>query len=184
MNQQSLARNLAVFSLGLGLAGLLAPRKVARLIGVSEEHERLLQAMGLREIASGLGIMQGKPSHFLWGRVAGDAMDLALLAAARRSPRSDPHRIGIAMVAVAGVTALDLVASLLHSRSYARPEWRDPRPMSARGGLPRSAARTVRAHSANGNSDPHPPERSTISEELTAASPDSPAEGPGFRATS
>ena len=169
MNQQALARNIAAFSIGLGLAELLAPRKVARLIGVSEDHERLLQAMGLREIASGLGIMQGKPSHFLWGRVAGDAMDLALLAAARRSNRSDPHRLGIAMVAVAGVTALDIVASLLHSRSYGRPEWRDPRPMSARGGLMRTETHAASFHSGNDNGGPQPSERSTISEELSDA---------------
>ena len=183
MNQQSLARNIAAFSIGLGLAELLAPRKVARLIGVSEDHERLLQAMGLREIVSGLGIMQGKSSRFLWGRVAGDAMDLALLAAARRAQRNDPHRIGIAMAAVAGITALDIVASLLHSRGYARPEWRDPRPMSARGGLMRPPSPAVHATSANGITDLHPSERSTISEELTeAAAPDSAKEGQSPRA--
>jgi hypothetical protein len=177
MKQHALARNLAVFSLGLGLAELLAPRKVARLIGVSEEHERLLQALGLREIASGLGILQGNPAHFLWSRVAGDAMDLALLAAARRSERSDGHRIGVAMVAVAGATALDLLAALLHSRNYAQPEWRDARPMETRGGLLRADAQALHSTSGDGTGDLQPSERSTISEELTEATSPSPSAG-------
>src|SRR3954468_22645484 len=124
MKEQTLARNLAVFSLGLGLAELLAPRKVAQLIGVSEEHERTLQALGLREIASGLGIMQGKAPYFLWSRVAGDLMDLALLGAALKSDRSDKRRVGFAIGAVAGVTLLDVIASSMTSRDPSEPGWR------------------------------------------------------------
>src|SRR4051812_25695810 len=102
MKEQTLARNLAVFSLGLGLAELFAPRKLAQLIGISEEHTRTLQALGLREIGSGLGIMQGRPAYFLWSRVAGDAMDLALLGAALNSDRSNRRRVSLAIAAVAG----------------------------------------------------------------------------------
>ena len=170
MNQYLLARNLAMASIGLGLAEVLAPRKVARLIGVSEDHERILQAMGLREIASGLGIMQGRAAHFLWGRVAGDAMDLALLAAARRSPRSNPQRIAGAMVAVAGITALDVIASLLHSRSYAQPEWRDPRPMEERGAIAHPGWQALRS-SADASAPFEPVPESTASEDLTEAGP-------------
>jgi len=44
-------------------------------------------------------------------RVAGDAIDLALLAAAARQPDTDRTRIGVAATAVAGVTAIDVFAS-------------------------------------------------------------------------
>lgn len=135
MKQQQLARNLAFFSLGLGFAELLAPRKLARLIGISEDHETTLRLLGLREIASGLGIMQGNPAYFLWSRVAGDAMDLGLLGAAYRSEDSDRSRLNLAIGAVAGVAILDVIASALHTRSPADPSWRDDRPMSTRGGL-------------------------------------------------
>jgi hypothetical protein len=124
MDDQQLARGLAAFSIGLGLAELLAPRKVAELAGIEEGHERLLQAMGLREITSGLGIMQGQPAAFLWSRVAGDALDLALLAAAWRSGRSDRQRLQYAFAAVAGVTVLDVLASVLQSRDPSEPGWR------------------------------------------------------------
>jgi hypothetical protein len=177
MKQHALARNLAIFSLGLGLAELLAPRKVARLIGVDEEHERLLQALGLREIASGLGILQGNPKHFLWSRVAGDAMDLALLAAARRSKHRDDHRIRVAMVAVAGATALDLLAAVLHTRDHAEPEWRDSRSMETRGGLMRDDTQALRSTSGDGAGDLEPSERSIISEELTEATSPPPSVG-------
>lgn len=137
MNQQDLARNLAFFSLTLGLAEVFAPRQVARLIGVSEEHEKTLQLFGLREIASGLGIMQGKPAYFLWSRVAGDILDLGMLAAASKSDRSDRRRVEGAMAAVAAVTVVDILASLLHSRNPADPRWRDERSMAERAGIAR-----------------------------------------------
>lgn len=124
MNEQSLNRGLSFFSLGLGLAELLAPRQVARLIGVNDDHDTLIRLLGLREISSGLGIMQGKPAYCLWSRVAGDAMDLGLLAAAARSENNDRKRLNLAIAAVAGVTALDVAASILASRSHAEPGWR------------------------------------------------------------
>jgi hypothetical protein len=147
MKEQTLARNIAVFSLGLGLAELLAPRKVARLIGVSEDHERTLQLLGLREIASGLGIMQGKPGVFLWSRVAGDIMDLSLLGAALKSPQSDKRRVNTAIAAVVGVTVLDVVASALCSRSHAEPGWRISEPESYRGAISREDPAALRAAS-------------------------------------
>lgn len=135
MKEQTLNRNLALFSLGLGLAELLAPRKIARLIGVSEDNGRTLQMLGLREIASGLGIMQGKPSYFLWARVAGDIMDLSLLGAAMKSPQSDKRRLNVAMAAVVGVTVLDVIASSLASRSHTEAGWRIAGPENYRGGI-------------------------------------------------
>lgn len=145
MKEQSLARGLAAFSLGLGFAELFAPRKVAQWIGISEDHARLLQLMGLREITSGLGIMQGKPKYFLWSRVAGDALDLSLLGAAMRSPETDRRRASIALGAVAGVTILDVVASILHSREHTEPGWRIVEPGTYRGGLSEGDPQSLRA---------------------------------------
>jgi hypothetical protein len=145
MNEYQLARNLGIFSLGLGLAEILAPRQIARLIGIDEQHETTLQLLGLREVASGLGIMQGKPAYFLWSRVAGDIMDLGLLGAALDSERSNRRRVKDAMLAVAAVTALDLLASALHTRSFEDPAWRDERPMEGRGAISRDDPKSLRA---------------------------------------
>src|SRR5262245_32797743 len=113
-----LARTLSWFSIGLGLAEVMAPRALARLIGVSGEHRMLLRLFGLREIASGVGLLtQRRPVPWMWGRVGGDALDLACLGAALTSDEARPGRIAAAMAAVAGVTALDVLCSQQLSQS-------------------------------------------------------------------
>jgi hypothetical protein len=147
MKEQSLARGLAVFSIGLGVAELVAPRKVAELIGVKEDHDILLRLMGAREIASGLGIMQGKSSHFLWSRVAGDMLDLGLLAFAARDDRNEQKRIQFVITVVATVTALDLLASILHSRDHSEPGWRVREPGRYEGAISQEDPRSLRENS-------------------------------------
>jgi len=128
MNTQSLNRGIAFFSVGLGLAELLAPRQLAKFIGVDEDNENLLRLLGLRELGSGIGLMQGSPRVFLWSRVGGDAIDLGLLAAALNGKRRNRGRVWGAIAAVAGVTALDIAAAVLASRNPAEPNWRVDRP--------------------------------------------------------
>ncbi|HYG24418.1 MAG TPA: SRPBCC family protein [Verrucomicrobiae bacterium] len=114
---EQLARAMGWVSLGLGLASLLAPRRVGKGVGVGE-HSTLLRLLGLRELVSGVGILtQARPSPWLWGRVGGDLMDIALLGAALASKDSRATRIALAGAAVAGITALDLKASRGISRN-------------------------------------------------------------------
>ena len=76
----SLARGLGWFSIGLGLAEVLAPRALTRGLGM-EGTEQTVQAYGVREIATGIGILSSnQPAPWIWGRVGGDALDLATLA--------------------------------------------------------------------------------------------------------
>jgi hypothetical protein len=110
---------LGWFSIGLGLAQVAAPREVARFIGIGGEDRNrgLMRALGMREIASGVGILtQSSPAGWVWARVAGDAMDLALLGAAMTSDRTQHDRVVIATAAVAGVTVLDLLCGQRLSR--------------------------------------------------------------------
>ena len=51
----ALAQGLGWFSIGLGLAELLAPGNLARFLGM-EERTELIRVYGMREIATGLGI--------------------------------------------------------------------------------------------------------------------------------
>jgi uncharacterized membrane protein len=103
---------LGWLSLGLGAAELAAPRLLARVIGIPGKHRLVLRLLGLREIASGLGILSGLRSGF-WvrSRVWGDMMDLALLGAVFASRRANRPQVFAAAAAVAGVTWLDLLAS-------------------------------------------------------------------------
>jgi uncharacterized membrane protein len=100
------------FGIGLGLAEVLRPRRFARTIGAPAQHHRLIQAMGLREIANGVGILiwPSAPAG-VWARVAGDLVDLACLGAAFTSRRADRGRLAKAAGAVAGATALDLLCA-------------------------------------------------------------------------
>jgi len=109
---EQLAKALGWFSVGFGLAQLLAPRGVSRIAGV-RERPALMRALGVREIASGVGILsQRRPANWLWTRVAGDAMDLALLGFARRLPDTQRQRLTWATAAVAGMAVLDLLSSI------------------------------------------------------------------------
>lgn len=105
---ERLARALGWISIGLGLAEGVAPQGVARLVGLrpTDANRRLLRGMGMREIASGIGILQGEPTPWGWGRVAGDALDLGLLGLAMRSENAQRGRVVAATAAVLGVTAL------------------------------------------------------------------------------
>jgi len=74
--------------------------------------------LGAREITSGVGILTGRQTNanWMWSRVGGDAMDLALLGAASKLRRSKRGRIAAATAAVAGVAALDVICSQRLSR--------------------------------------------------------------------
>lgn len=111
---ERLARGLGWFSLALGMAQIAAPAGMARLIGVPDGEENLaaMRAVGVREIASGIGILATRRparADWVWARVGGDAIDLALLGRAWASDRSDAERVAAATAAVAGVMALDLL---------------------------------------------------------------------------
>jgi hypothetical protein len=76
-NEKTVACGLGWFSIGLGLAEVLAPRTLERVLGI-KHHGFLLRVMGLREIASGVGILTGRrPSGWLWARAGGDVIDIA-----------------------------------------------------------------------------------------------------------
>ena len=114
-----LTRGLGWFSIGLGLPQIAAPGGFARLIGAPDDDNcrAVLCAVGLREIGAGVGILtRPRPAGWLWARVAGDLMDLALLGTALTSKRAQQGRLMAATVAVVGVTALDLFGAVQLSR--------------------------------------------------------------------
>jgi hypothetical protein len=149
MNASTLSRGLGWFSIGLGLTELLAPRKLAQAIGVSENHDALIRMLGAREITSGLALLaRPKPTTWMWSRVAGDIMDLSLLGAAvsnvesrplrvSGSRDSDRRRLTVAIAAVAGITLIDLLVSVrLTQKPRPDPSWRYT-PEGGRAGIAR-----------------------------------------------
>ena len=107
------ARGLGWFSIGLGLTELLAPRPLARAIGLNPRHAAILPWLGVRELVSGIGILahNGQSAPWVKSRVLGDAIDLGLLSAALASSSSTRTRVALATAAVASITALDVFCS-------------------------------------------------------------------------
>jgi len=120
-----LAGGLGWMSLALGAAATYTPGRVAHLMGLPDERETrdIVRAVGFREIASGAGILTRKPpTGWLWARVAGDVMDLALLGSAFRRDDVDTRRLTTAAGAVAGITALDALVAQAMRREAAPVE--------------------------------------------------------------
>ena len=109
-----LAHGLGWFSIGLGAAQILAPRGMSRLVGVKDAdgNKALMRTLGMREIAAGIGLLTDpKPTGFAAARVAGDAMDLALMVNTLTTPENDKGRALFATAFVVGAGLLDVLAT-------------------------------------------------------------------------
>lgn len=119
-SQLSLAPALGWFGIALGAIEILAPDRLARVIG-TRDHSMLVRAFGVREIAAGVSVLSRKdPVEGMWMRVGGDVLDLAALAMSLRSDRNDRVRLGAAVAAVAAVTAADVYAAVAASAQRSR----------------------------------------------------------------
>lgn len=117
MNDIQLAKALGWFSIGLGAIEFLAPRRMRRELGL-RRSSAFVRAFGAREIAAGAAILTyPDASGPVWARIAGDALDLLVLAEAVRSPRNgDRSAPTVASLAVLGVTVLDVVCAVALTR--------------------------------------------------------------------
>jgi hypothetical protein len=111
---ERLALGLGLFGAALGAAEVVAPRTVAKLVGVADStaQRATLRAAGLRELSSAAGIFTSeRPAGWLWSRVAGDVLDLGMLARAFGSSEARRERVAVAAAALLGVTLLDLLCA-------------------------------------------------------------------------
>lgn len=104
-----LARALGWFSVGLGIAELVAPGRIARTLGL-QGKEGLIRAYGARELASAVPTLSVDKHIGLAARIGGDGLDLATLAKALSKDNPQRRNAAIATAMVAGITLLDLVA--------------------------------------------------------------------------
>jgi hypothetical protein len=110
----TLVTGLGGASLGLGVTEVLAPGKVAAVAGVANTNQSrsVIRALGIRECGHAAGLLLGSPK-LVWTRVAGDVLDMALLAAGIASrPRGRRRRGTICAAALAVIGAADLYAAL------------------------------------------------------------------------
>jgi hypothetical protein len=111
-NGEMLAHSLGWFSIGLGMVELLATERLARWLG-AEDRTDLIRAYGIREIGTGIAVLsKRRPAEGIWARVAGDGLDLSTLATGLVPRNRNRGNVAIAMAAVAGVTALDVLCGI------------------------------------------------------------------------
>jgi|ERR1700722_5888629 len=112
LDAATLAQGLGWFSIAIGAAAVLAPRTLGSLAGVGRGTGSLMRSTGIRELANGVGILsQRNPAPWLWSRVVGDVVDLAVLATGLRPGNPGRGRAAFSFAAVAGVLALDALAA-------------------------------------------------------------------------
>lgn len=133
-----LARALGWFSIGLGIAELVVPGKLARTLGL-DDKEGLIRAYGARELASAVPTLSIDKPIGLAARIGGDALDLGTLATALRRNNPKRRNAAIATAMVAGITLLDLVAYAGVKAAHRRDPGSADRDYSDRSGLPRGA---------------------------------------------
>src|SRR5688500_6910764 len=82
-------RALGWASIGIGLTEIAAPKQVQQMLGLEDttEGREILRVLGVRELGHGVSLLtenkaNAKMATGLWGRVAGDVLDTALLGVA------------------------------------------------------------------------------------------------------
>ena len=112
MNPDTAARGLGWFSIGLGVTEMVAAKKLAGALGM-EGSEKLIRFYGAREIVQGIGCLSANPpTSSVWARVAGDALDIATLLPHNSPSNPKRHNVGLALAAVIGVTAMDVLTGI------------------------------------------------------------------------
>ena len=102
------AQSLGVFSIVLGLFEMICGRWLGGLLGL-EDKEYMVRLYGGREILTGVALLASKdPTPWVWGRVAGDALDIGTLAYGYMRDRDNVSSKMTALAAVAGATAADV----------------------------------------------------------------------------
>lgn len=132
MDYKKLGFGLGLFSIGLGLAEVAAPGRLARALGIegSAAH-KVIAAFGAREMLAGAMLLRGPAvSTNAWNRVIGDGMDAAALGLAARTS-SRKGAVAAALAFVAGAALVDVIAARGLSRETGRTFPRDEREATA-----------------------------------------------------
>ena len=107
-----MAKALGYFSLALGATELIAARSVCKAAGL-DGQETLIRLYGAREVATGIAILASHDAtSWIWGRVMGDAADIATVVAAGPKGSARQGRKLLALATLTGATAADLFCAI------------------------------------------------------------------------
>lgn len=100
-------------AIGLGIWGTLFPNSVKSFLGIQAPTTAVRVLFGARELVSGVTLASDPTkTEALWGRVAGDIFDIAVLSTLNRSSNPKQRNVKLALGVVLAVTALDALAAV------------------------------------------------------------------------
>jgi len=112
------AHALGWASIAIGLTELAAPGLIQHCLGIEDRpaHRGILRALGVRELMHGIGILtedriNDRLSAGVWSRVAGDALDTALLGIAATKTRK-PAAFALTAAAVGAIGVADFLCAM------------------------------------------------------------------------
>ena len=136
---RELAHGLGWFSIGLGLTEVACGRRhraLARDAARGPGHP----AYGVRELLQGVGILGSHdPTPWISARVAGDALDIATVLPGLEGHNPHKDNVLVALVALAGVTAVDVICARSLSEAPLTPSEKVRRDYRRRSGFRRRA---------------------------------------------
>ncbi|MFF3307605.1 SRPBCC family protein [Streptomyces sp. NPDC002952] len=118
LRHDPLVRGLGWASALLGVPQVVKPGPVALGLGVAGEprHRLATVAVGARELTAAAGLLAKPHPAWLWARVGGDAIDLALLTRALRNHDGRGiRRTAFVTAAVAAIAVTDVYAAVSRS---------------------------------------------------------------------
>ena len=136
---RGLAQGLGWFSIGLGLTEVACGGAIARWLGMPRSAP-VVRAYGVRELLQGVGILgASEPTPWISARVAGDALDIATVLPGLEGHNPHKDNVLIALVALAGVTAVDVICARSLSEAPLAPSEKVRRDYRCRSGFRRRA---------------------------------------------
>lgn len=116
-------RNLGWFSIALGATEIAFAPRVNATFGLRRSSS-LPVIFGLREIMQGVLCLSVEKRVGAWSRVAGDALDIAVLLNAldRRNPKRENVKLALASLVAVAAVDLAVAASLRPARATRPPQ--------------------------------------------------------------
>jgi len=113
MKITTIARTVGLASIAFGFTDMLFGERFGRAVGAKGSGGPLFKSVGARELATGIAAVVAPTSALpLWGRFAGDVVDLAALGVVAARPGNAKRTAAVATFAlVAAIAAIDFAAA-------------------------------------------------------------------------
>ena len=115
------ARTLGIVSLAIGMTEIVAARHLDRFMGTGNgQNAGIFRILGVREIGHGIDLLShpDDPAPGLWGRVAGDVLDNAMLGLAATRTKKPGGLAAIVALVLPVVVADMLLAPRMSKKKH------------------------------------------------------------------